>query len=136
VALPAAILRTGRTLAPRLGLPPEWLDGHEENGELDDEGLRLTEGSRLVAPVVTAQGRTERSLPLDDEGVAVLTAAASESHHLAAARDAGAGRSDASLERFVPFFIEGTVGASGVSVVPGLKPSSVRSEQRELYEEN
>jgi len=28
------------------------------------------------------------------------------------------------------------VGASGISIVPGLKPSSVQSEQRQLYDEN
>jgi len=136
VQLPAAILRTDRTLAPRLGLPPEWLDGRSANGELADGEVRLVDGGRLFASVDMAEGRTEQSLSLDSEELAVFVATASETQYLTAARDASSDHGGAPFERFVPFFVEGSLGASGISVVPGLKPSSVQSDQRELYDED
>jgi len=136
LALPASMLRTDPTLAPRLGVPPAWVDGHADNGELADREIRLADGDRLVAPVEMGDRSTEQTLPLDAEQLAAFTAVASETHYLAAARDADGNHAGAPFERFIPFFIEGSVGASGISLVPGLKPSSVQSEQRQLYDEN
>jgi hypothetical protein len=134
--LPATALRGDRTLAPRLGLPVEWLDGRTDNGELEDGNLRLADDGRLLAAVNMADGPSEQTLPLDGDQIAVFVAAANETRHLTAARDAGKNGTEAPFERFVPLFVEGSIGASGVSVVPGLKPSSVQSDRADLYDDN
>ncbi len=134
--LPSTTLRSDRALAPRLGLPSEWLDGRGENGELADGDLRLADDGRLLAAVEVAGDRTDHSLSLDGEQTAVFVAAANETRHLTAARDAGGAPRGAPFERFLPFFVEGSVGASGVSIVPGLKPSPVQSDRPDLYDEN
>jgi hypothetical protein len=131
--LPAEALRQNVELADRLGLPRRWLDGSAKNGEVAGEGLRLVRHDRAALELETPTGAVEETVALDHDRISALSAALSEAEHLDAARTRGEDTA-APFERFIPFYIEGTFGESGLSVVPGIKPRRHDIEQPELFE--
>jgi tetratricopeptide (TPR) repeat protein len=118
-----------------LDLDPRLLDGDRDNGELADEGVTLVGGEmRLALQDDHGDPRTE-TRPLSAEAYARARAAAQEALYTrtltADRRDADTGR----FERYVPFFLQGSVDANGgVSVYPGVKMRQYKSEDRQLYE--
>jgi hypothetical protein len=130
------LLAHPRALGPSaLALDPALFDGDLANGELADAGVTVRPGALLLKlrDPDADEDRIE-TRPLDDESYersraaaeAVLYAAA-----LSAKPDAGeVGR----YERYVPFFLTGSVGEEGLSIAPGLKLRPDRSPDRALYE--
>ncbi|TMA34939.1 MAG: hypothetical protein E6J79_15855 [Deltaproteobacteria bacterium] len=118
-----------------LDLDPRLLDGDRTDGELADAGVTLAAGEmRLTLYNSPGPGQHVETRPLSAGGYARARAAAEEALYArlltAEHRDADSGR----YERYIPFFVQGTLGDDGVSVYPGVKIRRDRSEDRELYE--
>jgi hypothetical protein len=118
-----------------LDLDPALLDGERKNGELADAGVALREGTlRLTLRNVDGPGQHVETRSLSPEAYARARAAAQEVLYgrllTADGRDPETGR----FERYIPFYLQGAVGAKGLSVAPGVKMRRYRSEDRRLYE--
>ena len=118
-----------------LDLDPRLLDGDRTNGELADAGVTLADGElRLTLYNVPGPGQHVETRSLSPDVYARARGAAEEALYArlltAERKDADSGR----YERYMPFFIQGTVGDDGVAVYPGVKMRRDRSEDRELYE--
>jgi hypothetical protein len=129
-------LRADTALADQLGLPAVWFDGQKENGEVAGQGLRVIGPEQATVTVDTPDGPIEEPIALTRMRSATLGAAMSEAaYQHAAGRLDNAQPGASRFDRLIPFFIQGTVGESGVSVYPGIKPRAYTSEQRNLYAE-
>jgi hypothetical protein len=117
-----------------LDLGTALLDGKADNGELAEAGVTVSPGSltlKLEDPSGTDRTETR---PLTVETYARARAAAEDALYASAlSRDPNAGEVGR-FERYIPFFIAGSISEGGVSVAPGLKLRRDRSEQRKLYE--
>ena len=118
-----------------LDLDPRLLDGDRANGELADAGVTLAAGEmRLTLYNAPGPGQHVETRPVSSEVFARARAAAEEALYArlltADRRDADTGR----YERYIPFFVQGSLGDDGVAVYPGVKMRRDRSEDRELYE--
>ena len=118
-----------------LDLDPRLLDGDRTNGELADAGVTLADGElRLTLYNVPGPGQHVETRSLSPDVYARARGAAEEALYArlltAVRKDTDTGR----YERYMPFFIQGTVGDDGVAVYPGVKMRRDRSEDRELYE--
>jgi len=107
--------------ASGLGLPPGLLDGRGANGELDEAGVRITPDAIECTLRDDAGRLTTDAIPLDDHSRPRVLSTLSEIARVHRERhpddDAEIGR----WERWIPFFVEGTVGDTGVAVRPGVK---------------
>ena len=118
-----------------LDIGPELLDGKLQNGELADSGV-VVSPQTLTLKLLDPDGGDDRSQshPLTREAYLRARAAAEEALYASALTtdpDAGeVGR----FERYIPFFIAGSVDEGGVSVAPGVKLHRDRSDDRPLYE--
>jgi hypothetical protein len=117
-----------------LDLGTELFDGRADNGELADAGVTVSPGAltlKLEDPSGTDRAETR---PLTVETYARARAAAEGALYASAlSRDPDAGEVGR-FERYIPFFIAGSVNEGGVSVAPGLKLRRDRSEDRSLYQ--
>jgi hypothetical protein len=119
-----------------LDLDPRLLDGERRNGELAEDGVTLEGGAlRLTLRNEDGSGQRTETRVLSPEAYARARAAAQETLYArlltTERRDPDTGR----LERYVPFFVQGTVDpGGGVYVYPGVKMRRYRSDDRHLYE--
>ena len=119
-----------------LDLDPRLLDGDGDNGELADGGITLAPGELRLA--LRADGKADERVEtraLDPQPYSRARAAAQEVLYtrLLTMREKNpdAGR----YERYVPFFLSGTVDpGGGLYVYPGVKTRRYESEDRRLYE--
>jgi hypothetical protein len=123
-------------LGPRgLDLEPALLDGKLDNGELADAGVTVAPDT-LRLKVRDADGGEDRTetRPLAADAYARARAAAEDALYEAAlSTDPNAGEVGR-YERYIPFYLAGSVGESGVSVAPGVKLRRDHSDDRPLYE--
>jgi hypothetical protein len=144
-ALPAAgALTLGRDvlranpalLAPSaLDLDPQLLDGDRENGEIAEGGITLADGELRVELERPGETETHDDVRrLTPEAYARGRAAAEDALYArlltADRRDPETGR----FERYIPFYLQGTLGGDGVAVYPGVKMRRYTSPERALYE--
>jgi len=119
-----------------LDLDPRLLDGDRDNGELADGGVTLAPGElRLALRADKTSDEHVETRPLDVQAYSRARAAAQEVLYTrlltAAEKNPDAGR----YERFVPFFLTGTVDpGGGFFVYPGVKTRKYQSEDQRLYE--
>jgi len=132
--LSASTLLADPALADRLGLPAAWRDGASDNGEIGAGGVRLVSPDRAIVSVETPDGPVERPITLDQQRTAMLGAALDEAAYHEAADRVQQPR-ESSLGRFIPFYVQGTVGESGIAVFPGIKPRQHTTEDGALYGE-
>jgi tetratricopeptide (TPR) repeat protein len=117
-----------------LDLPATLLDGDQANGELAEEGVTLAEGKMTLTLEADGDPPTRvETRDLAPEAYARARAAAQEVLYenllTADRRNPEEGR----FERYIPIYVQGSVGESGVSVVPGIKMRRYESSQPELY---
>jgi hypothetical protein len=118
-----------------LDLDPRLLDDDGDNGELADGGVTLAEGELRLA--LRGDGSSDERVEtrtLDPQPYSRARAAAQEvlyTRLLTSAPDDERGR----FERYVPFFITGTVDpGGGFYVYPGVKTRRYQSADQRLYE--
>jgi tetratricopeptide (TPR) repeat protein len=119
-----------------LDLPPTLLDGNEANGELTDRGVTLSaRGLRLHLHDDDAEDdeRTEER-PLDPEAVARVQRAAEDALYRQLLTKGGNQEEMGRFEKYIPFYVQGSVGEDGVAVVPAIKTRPYRSKDHDLYE--
>ncbi|HJQ83290.1 MAG TPA: hypothetical protein VKA21_04395, partial [Candidatus Binatia bacterium] len=118
-----------------LALDPRLLDGDRHNGELADAGVALTPGQmRLTLQDADGDGEHVETRSLDPDAYQHARAAAEEAVYTrlltAERRDPDTGR----FERYVPFYLQGSVDDGGVYVYPGVKMRRYRTDDASLYE--
>lgn len=118
-----------------LDLDPRLLDGDRQNGELADGGVTLAEGElRLKLYNEPGPGQHVDTRPLPPEAYARARAAVQDVLYAqlltADHQDRDAGR----YERYIPFYVQGSVGDGGVYVYPGAKLRKYKSDGSALYE--
>ncbi|MCW5892428.1 MAG: hypothetical protein KIT14_18055 [bacterium] len=120
-----------------LDLPPTLLDGKNGNGELTERGVVLNaRGLRLYVYDDDAEDdeRVEER-PLTPEAVArVQTAAEGALYRQLLTKGESRGEEVGRWEKYVPIYVQGSLGESGVAVVPGIKTRPYRSSDKGLYE--
>jgi len=118
-----------------LDLDPRLLDGDGDNGELADGGVTLAPGElRLALRDHGSSDERVETRTLEPEPYSRARAAAQEvlyTRLLTTEKNPDAGR----FERYVPFFVTGTVDpGGGFYVYPGVKTRKYQSEDQKLYE--
>jgi hypothetical protein len=118
-----------------LDLDPTLLDGDAANGELGERGVRLGDKQlRLFVRRSSSGIDVEETRPLGEAEAARARAAAQEILYTkrltADERDPEVGR----FERYLPVYLAGSLGESGLTVSPGIKTRPYRSPDRQLYE--
>jgi hypothetical protein len=127
-------LRDHPGLSTRLGLPVQWVDGVDANGEVAPPGVRLLPPDGAIVALATPAGTRDERLELDADRLTALVAALSEAAYQDAAAQASAEGGSRGLERFIPIFVQGSVGESGISLYPGIKPRRSGRDDPRLYE--
>jgi hypothetical protein len=130
------LLASPSLLSPdALDLDPRLLDGDRDNGELADGGVALSPGQMRLTLYNTAQaGQHIETRSLSAEAYERTRAAAQEALY---ARLLTAERRDADtgvFERYIPFYLQGSVDDGGVYVYPGVKMRRYRTDEPKLYE--
>jgi len=122
-------------LGPKgLDLAPGLLDGDEANGELASDGMTLR-GDVLelhLEPEHDGEAKLERRTLDDDAAGPMYAAAETLLYREALARDERT-EERGGLEDYVPFFVTGTFGDSGVSMYPGIKLRPYDDAHAERY---
>ena len=119
-----------------LDLDPRLLDGEGDNGELADGGVTLAPGELRLALRAdgTADERVE-TRALEPQPYSRARAAAQEVLYTRLLTTSDANPDAGRYERYLPFFLSGTVDpGGGLYVYPGLKTRKYQSEDRRLYE--
>jgi hypothetical protein len=111
------------------------LDGDADNDELAEKGVRLGNGQiRLFVRRAGESLEREETRVLSDAQYTRARAAAEETLYTklltTEERDPETGR----FERYIPVYLAGSIGESGVSVSPAIKTRPYRSPDRQLYE--
>jgi hypothetical protein len=116
-----------------LDLAPGLLDGNGDNGEIADEGIALRAGAlELSLEADGDEPRLDRRA-LDAGAIRRAYAAAESLLYREALARPREGDERGRFEDYVPFFITGTVGQSGVNVYPGIKLRPHDSDHPERY---
>jgi hypothetical protein len=118
-----------------LDLSPALLDDKLANGELADGGVTVGPQA-LTLKLKNPDGGDDRTetRPITVEVYARARAAAEDALYASAlSADPNAGEVGR-FEKYIPFFIAGSVEENGVSVAPGLKLRRDTSEDRPLYQ--
>jgi len=116
-----------------LDLAPGLLDGNSDNGEIADEGIALRAGAlELNLEDDGDEPRLDRRA-LDAGAIRRAYAAAESLLYREALARPREGDERGRFEEYVPFFITGTVGQSGVNVYPGIKLRPHDSDHPERY---
>jgi tetratricopeptide (TPR) repeat protein len=117
-----------------LDLPATLLDGERANGELAEEGVTLADGRMTLTfeadgdPSTRVETRT-----LEPEAYARARAAAQEVLYAAVLTADRRNPEEGRFERYIPIYVQGSVGENGVAVVPGIKLHRYDSTAPELY---
>ena len=134
-AIAREVLEADPSLLAAFDLDPKLLDGDHDNGELADGGVTLSPGQlRLTLYNVGQAGQHVETRSLTSEAYERARAAAEEALYArlltAERRDPDAGR----FERYIPFFLQGSVDDGGVYVFPGVKMRRYQTDEPKLYE--
>ena len=118
-----------------LDLDPRLLDGDRDNGELADGGVALSPGQMRLTLYNTDQaGQHVETRSLSAEAYERTRAAAQEALYAriltAERRDPDVGR----FERYIPFYLQGSVDDGGVYVAPAVKMRRYKTDDPKLYE--
>jgi len=118
-----------------LDVEPTLLDGDPANGELAEHGCTLgPDGLRLALEAPDSDAPREETRPLTPEQLARARAAAEDVLYDKALHrdenDPDVGR----WERYVPVFLQGSVGDSGLTVAPGIKMRRWQTDDPALYQ--
>jgi hypothetical protein len=108
--------------ATGLGLRAGLLDGDDENGELDDAGVRVT--PYAIECTLRGDGGepTTETIPIAPSDAPRIFATVAEIARIHRANHPeGKDDEQGRWERLIPFFLQGTVGEGGVAVQPGIK---------------
>jgi len=129
------VLEANPSLLAAFDLDPKLLDGDHDNGELADAGVTLSPGQMRLTLYNTGQaGQHIEMRSLAAQAYERARAAAEEAlyaHLLTAARrDPESGR----FERYIPFFLQGSLDDGGVYVYPGVKMRRNQTDDSKLYE--
>jgi hypothetical protein len=117
-----------------LDIGPALLDGKDANGELADAGITLGPQSMTFKVRDKSGAEHTETRPVTRERYTEARAAAEDALYATAlATDPNAGEVGR-FEKYVPFFITGSVEEDGVVVAPGVKLRKSQSEDRPLYE--
>lgn len=119
-----------------LDLPPTLLDGDEDNGELTERGVTLSaRGLRLYLYDDDAEDdeRAEER-PLAPDAVARAQTAAENALYRQLLTKGENQEEVGRWEKYIPFYVQGSVGEEGVAVVPAIKTRPYRSKDKGLYE--
>lgn len=119
-----------------LDLPPTLLDGNEDNGELTERGVALS-GRGLKLYLHDDDAEDEERLeerPLAPDAVArVQRAAEGALYRQLLTKDENQGEVGR-WEKYIPIYVQGSLGEDGVAVVPAIKTRPYRSKDKDLYE--
>lgn len=118
-----------------LDLSPTLLDDKVENGELSDAGVTVGPEA-ITLKLRNPDGGDDRTetRPIGADAYARARVAAEDALYASAlTKDPNAGEVGR-FERYIPFFIAGSVEENGVSVAPGLKLRPNQSDDRPLYQ--
>jgi hypothetical protein len=117
-----------------LDLRPGLLDGDDDNGELADDGLTLR--PRQLELRLAGDGDAPRTdaRPLDVDEAQRLYAAAETLLYREALERRETSDERGRFEDYIPIFITGTVGDSGVNMYPGLKLRRYETAHPERYQ--
>ena len=134
-AVAREVLEANPSLLAAFDLDPRLLDGDHDNGELADAGVTLSPGQmRLTLYNVGQAGQHVETRSLTPQAYERARAAAEEALYArlltGARRDPESGR----FERYIPFFLQGSVDDGGVYVYPGVKMRRYQSDDPKLYE--
>ena len=129
------VLAANPSLLAAFDLDPKLLDGDHDNGELADAGVTLSPGQMRLTLYNTDQaGQHIETRSLTSEAYERGRAAAEEALYArlltAARRDPESGR----FERYIPFFLQGSLDDGGVYVSPGVKMRRNQTDDSKLYE--
>jgi tetratricopeptide (TPR) repeat protein len=135
ITVPRDVVEAYPSLVSALDLDPKLLDGDHDNGELADGGVILTPGQmRLTLYNVGEAGQHAESRSLTPEAYQRARAAADEALYArlltAEQRDPETGK----YEKYIPFYLQGTVDDGGVYVSPGVKMRRYKTDDPKLYE--
>ena len=116
-------------------LDPRLFDDERSNGELADAGITIVHGGlRLTVQDARGKETHTENHPLGVVEYTRALAAAQEVLYAeqiqADARAPESGR----FERYIPFFLQGGIGESGISVYPGIKMRRYQSDDPDLYD--
>ncbi|HWQ00094.1 MAG TPA: hypothetical protein VNK92_06450, partial [Vicinamibacterales bacterium] len=117
-----------------LDLPPGLLDGDAANGELASDGITLrgTELQLHLLPERDGEAQLERRTLDVAEAQPLYATAETLLYREALAHDTRT-KDRGRFEDYVPFFVTGTVGDSGVSMYPGIKLRPYDQRHSERY---
>jgi len=129
------VLEANPALLAAFALDPTLLDGDHDNGELADAGVTLSPGQMRLTLYNTGQaGQHIETRSLDADAYERARAAAEEALYArlltAERRDPESGR----FERYIPFFLQGSVDDGGVYVYPGVKMRRYNTDDPKLFE--
>ena len=119
-----------------LDLDATLLDGERSNGELADGGLTL-DGNLLKLRLKNEATSGERieTRTLDPAAAARARAAAAEALYAHALTAPPPHPESGRFERYLPFFVQGSIGEDGVAISPGLKlRAHQQTKEPTLYE--
>ena len=116
-------------------LDPRLLDGNQKNGELADEGITLRAGELRLSLRDGGNPPRVETRTLAPDAFARATSAAEEVLYQNLLTTDRRGDDEGRYERYVPFFIQGSLDDSGaVTVAPGVKLRRYKSSDPSLYE--
>jgi hypothetical protein len=135
ITVPRDVVEAYPSLVSALDLDPKLLDGDHDNGELADGGVILAPGQmRLTLYNVGEPGQHAESRSLTPEAYQRARAAADEALYArlltAEQRDPETGK----YEKYIPFYLQGTVDDGGVYVSPAVKMRRYKTDDPKLYE--
>lgn len=119
-----------------LDLDPGLLDGDRDNGELADKGVRLERGQLTLTLLDDDEESGERTdtRALDADQYQRARAAAEEVLYTKVLTTGDVDPEMGKWEKYVPVYIQGSLGEDGVSVAPGVKMRRYKSPDSKLYE--
>ncbi len=118
-----------------LDLDPGLLDGDRSNGELADKGVSLERGQLTLTLVDDGDsGERTDTRTMSTDQYARARAAAEEVLYNKVLTTGDADPEVGRWEKYVPVYIQGSLGEDGVAVAPGIKMRRYKSEDKALYE--
>ena len=138
IVLDGDVLRANPALLgpTALDIDPILLDGDPYNGELTDKGVTLTNRElQLTLRADGTPGERIETRSLTDEQYARARAAAEQALYNRLLTKSDRDPEEGRFERYIPIYIAGSFGESGLTVAPGIKTRPYSSPDRELYDD-
>ncbi|HKA28958.1 MAG TPA: hypothetical protein VKH82_06265 [Candidatus Binatia bacterium] len=138
IVLDGDVLRANPALLGPTGLDidPVLLDGDPYNGELTDKGVTLADRElKLTLRADGTPGERIETRTLTDEQYARARAAAEEALYTKLLTKQDRDPEEGRFERYIPIYITGSFGESGLTVAPGIKTRPYSSPDRDLYDD-